>query len=192
MKDTEPLSIQQRSKDRLRRSPYFDRLHCGVNRRQCGVRSLSHGLWSLQGQKPASPDERPAPLSARPQPAGERTGRPRIIRFGAFEADLEERELRKNGLRVKLHEKPFQVLELLATSQGETVTRKELCERLWPDTHVVFDRNLNAAVNKLRQTLRDSRAARGSSKHGPIGATDSLRLWKPVAWHRLTLRFEAP
>src|SRR5262249_9593045 len=80
----------------------------------------------------------------------------RIIRFGAFEADLEERELRKNGLRVKLHEKPFQVLELLATSQGETVTRKELCERLWPDTHVVFDRNLNAAVNKLRQTLRDS------------------------------------
>jgi DNA-binding winged helix-turn-helix (wHTH) protein len=80
----------------------------------------------------------------------------RIVRFGAFELDLQARELRKRGLRLRLEEKPLQILELLLERPGEVVTRNLLREKLWPDTFVNFDYSLNTAVNKLRQALGDS------------------------------------
>lgn len=70
--------------------------------------------------------------------------------------DLENRELRKRGLRVKLQHKPFQVLELLVRFPGQLVTRTELAKHLWPELHVDFERSLNTAVNALRQALGDS------------------------------------
>lgn len=81
----------------------------------------------------------------------------RAVRFGPFEADLQSGELRKRGLKLKLEGKPFQILALLLQKPGEVVSRQELREKLWaPDTYVVFDRNVNTAVNKLRQALGDS------------------------------------
>lgn len=81
---------------------------------------------------------------------------PRTMRFGVFEVDFQAREIRKRGLRLKLQEKPFQILESLLRRPGEVVTRKELREKLWPDIHVGFDRSLNTAINALRQVLGDS------------------------------------
>jgi TolB-like protein len=80
----------------------------------------------------------------------------RRLRFGAFELDLHDRELRRNGLRVKLQEQPFQVLALLLERPGDLVTRERLARHLWPDLHVNFERSLNTAVNALRQSLGDS------------------------------------
>jgi TolB-like protein/DNA-binding winged helix-turn-helix (wHTH) protein/Tfp pilus assembly protein PilF len=78
-------------------------------------------------------------------------------RFGAFEVNLRSGELRKHGIKIKLQEKPFQILALLVEQPGEVVTREELQRRLWPaDTFVDFDRNLNTATNRLRQALGDS------------------------------------
>ncbi len=57
---------------------------------------------------------------------------------------------------MKLQEKPFQILGLLLERAGEVVTRKDLREKLWPDTFVGFDRSLNTAVNSLRRALGDS------------------------------------
>jgi TolB-like protein/Tfp pilus assembly protein PilF len=82
--------------------------------------------------------------------------RMRSVRFGTFEVDLHARELRKGGLRLRLQEKPFQILELLLERSGEVVTRKDLREKLWPDSFVGFDRSLNTAMNNLRQVLGDS------------------------------------
>jgi len=79
-----------------------------------------------------------------------------IVRFGIFEVDLESRELRKHGMHVRLEEKPFRILEMLLHHAGRVVTRKALREKLWPDTHVGYDQNLNTAVNKLRELLGDS------------------------------------
>lgn len=79
------------------------------------------------------------------------------IRFGAYEADLEARELRKHGLRIRLPDQPFQLLSLLLERPGEVVTREELQTKLWAsDTFVDFDRGLNKAMNRLRDTLGDS------------------------------------
>jgi len=80
-----------------------------------------------------------------------------VLRFGAFELDSRSRELRKHGVRIKLHEKPFQLLEALIERPGELITRKELQERLWPgDTFVEFESGLNNAVSRLREALADS------------------------------------
>jgi TolB-like protein/DNA-binding winged helix-turn-helix (wHTH) protein/tetratricopeptide (TPR) repeat protein len=79
------------------------------------------------------------------------------LRFGVFEIDLDSGQLTKRGARVKLHDKPFQVLAALLQRPGEVVTREELRSRMWPDhTFVDFDNNLNAAVRKLRSVLGDS------------------------------------
>jgi TolB-like protein/Tfp pilus assembly protein PilF len=82
--------------------------------------------------------------------------RPHAVRFGTFEVDLESRELRKQGMRIRLEEKPFQILELLLERPGQVITRRALREKLWPDTHVGYEHNLNTAVNKLRELLGDS------------------------------------
>jgi len=81
---------------------------------------------------------------------------PSPIRFGAFEVDLRAGELRKNGIRLKLSGQPFQVLAILLERPGEVVTREELQKRLWPDTFVDFEHNLNTAINKIREVLGDS------------------------------------
>ena len=80
-----------------------------------------------------------------------------VLRFGAFEIDQARGEVRKNGARIKLQEKPFQILMHLMERAGQVVTREELRQRVWPaDTFVDFDANLNTALNKLRQALGDS------------------------------------
>jgi cholera toxin transcriptional activator len=80
-----------------------------------------------------------------------------VVRFAEYEADLRSGELRRQGHRLKLQEKPFQVLAALLTRPGELVTREELRQSLWPaDTFVDFEHGLNTAVNKVREALRDS------------------------------------
>jgi Tol biopolymer transport system component/DNA-binding winged helix-turn-helix (wHTH) protein len=81
---------------------------------------------------------------------------PRLVRFGTFEVDLQAAELRKGGLKLKLTGQPFQVLAIMLERPGEVVTREELQKRLWPDTFVDVDHNLNTAINKIREALGDS------------------------------------
>jgi TolB-like protein/DNA-binding winged helix-turn-helix (wHTH) protein/Flp pilus assembly protein TadD len=81
---------------------------------------------------------------------------PRIVRFGDYQADLQTGELRKNGRKIRLSGQPFQILAFLLEKPGELITREELRSRLWPDeVFVDFDHSLNAAVNKLRESLCD-------------------------------------
>lgn len=78
------------------------------------------------------------------------------IRFGIFEVDLQAGELRRQGVKVKLQQQPFQILAMLLECPGEVVTREEVQKRLWPtDTFVDFDRGLNRATNRLRESLGD-------------------------------------
>ncbi|MGO9084975.1 MAG: tetratricopeptide repeat protein, partial [Candidatus Sulfotelmatobacter sp.] len=87
----------------------------------------------------------------------EATDRTRRARFDAFEVDVRSGEVRKHGIRLKLHGQPFQVLSLLLEHPGDLVTREELRQKLWPgETFVDFDTGLNSAVKKLRDALCDS------------------------------------
>jgi DNA-binding winged helix-turn-helix (wHTH) protein len=79
-----------------------------------------------------------------------------VIRFANYEADLDAGELRKNDRKLKLSGQPFQVLAILLERPGEVVTREEFQKRMWPDTFVDFEHNLNTAINKIREVLGDS------------------------------------
>jgi TolB-like protein/DNA-binding winged helix-turn-helix (wHTH) protein len=80
-----------------------------------------------------------------------------IVRFGVFELDTESAELRKRGVKIRLQEQPFQILQVLLEHPGRVVTREELQQRIWPsDTFVDFDRGLYNAIKKLREALGDS------------------------------------
>jgi len=79
------------------------------------------------------------------------------VRFGVFEVHLASGELRKRGIKVKLHDQPLRVLTLLLERPGQVVTRDKLKEKLWAaDTVVDFDHGLNSAINKVREALGDS------------------------------------
>jgi TolB-like protein/DNA-binding winged helix-turn-helix (wHTH) protein/Flp pilus assembly protein TadD len=82
-----------------------------------------------------------------------------MFRFGPFEVDVGNSELRKHGLKVRVHQQALQVLVALLEKPGQPVTREELRGILWPagsGTFVDFENSLNTAVGKLRQALHDS------------------------------------
>ena len=80
-----------------------------------------------------------------------------VKQFGPFEVDLARSELRKNGVRLRLHSQPFAILEMLVNSDGEMVSREQIVKRLWGDaTFVDFEQGVGAAISKLRRALSDS------------------------------------
>src|SRR6266576_6879133 len=81
----------------------------------------------------------------------------RSVRFGQFEMDEHARELRKEGIKVRLQEQPLQILQILLEHPGEVVTREDLRKRVWPtDTFVDFDHGINNAIKRLREALVDT------------------------------------
>lgn len=81
------------------------------------------------------------------------------FRFGLYEVDLGAGELRRQGLRIKLHAQPFALLGLLLRRPGEVLSREEICRELWPEgTFVDYEHGVNSAVNRLREALGDKAA----------------------------------
>ena len=117
---------------------------------------------------------------------------PRVLRFGTFEVDVPAGELRKNGIKLKLQEQPFQVLCMLLERRGEVVTREELRNRLWQaDTFVDFDHGVNAAIKRVRDALGDppdsprfveTLARRGYRFIAPVHAQGTQRVAQPRAF----------
>jgi TolB-like protein/DNA-binding winged helix-turn-helix (wHTH) protein len=80
-----------------------------------------------------------------------------ILRFGVFEVDGRAHELRKQGLRIRLQDQPFQILRFLVEHAGDVVTRDELRQKLWPSSvYVDFDHGLNNAIARVRDALGDA------------------------------------
>jgi DNA-binding winged helix-turn-helix (wHTH) protein len=81
----------------------------------------------------------------------------RLLRFGEFELDLQNQELRRNGVASKLNPQPLKVLSLLASRAGQVVTREELQQEIWgAETYVDFDHGLNQCIKQIRTVLNDS------------------------------------
>ncbi len=80
-----------------------------------------------------------------------------VYRFGSFELNPRDGELRKHGVRIKLQDQPLQMLLLLLEHPGNLVTREEFQNRLWaPGTHVDYDNAINSSMRKLRDALGDT------------------------------------
>ena len=82
---------------------------------------------------------------------------PGLIRFGPFEFHPRNRELRKQGMRVKLTPQEVCLLRLLLDSPLRVRTREEIQRHLWPaNTFVDFEHGMNKVVHSLREALGDS------------------------------------
>jgi DNA-binding winged helix-turn-helix (wHTH) protein/DNA-binding beta-propeller fold protein YncE len=112
------------------------------------------------------------------------------VQFGIYEVDLEEGEIRKSGIRIKVQQQPFKVLQALLERPGELVTREQLHSRIWPGTsYGDFDQAVNVAVAKLRTALGDSAEnprfietvpRRGYRFIAPVQAEASTRTGQPA------------
>jgi DNA-binding winged helix-turn-helix (wHTH) protein/TolB-like protein len=84
---------------------------------------------------------------------------PERYRFGLFEFIAATRELRREGVLVRLQSQPALVLRCLIERAGQVVSRDDLRESLWGrDTFVDFDRGLNFCISQIRSALNDDSA----------------------------------
>ncbi|MBK5291447.1 MAG: PD40 domain-containing protein [Acidobacteriia bacterium] len=84
------------------------------------------------------------------------TARSTVLRFGAFELDLNEAQVRKSGVVLKLRPQAFRVLTLLACRTGHLVTREDIQKEIWSeDTVVDFEQGLNVCIRQVRAVLGD-------------------------------------
>ncbi len=91
-----------------------------------------------------------------PDPVTTAPSTPALLRFGIYELDLKNGELRKAGQRLKLQPQPFKVLTILAVRAGETVTREEIQHQVWgEELFVDFERGLNVCIQQIRGALND-------------------------------------
>lgn len=82
------------------------------------------------------------------------------VAFGPFTFDADTRELLDAGARVRVSPKAFELLRVLLERRPHVVTKRDLHDRVWQDTHV-SEASLSVVVAEIRQLLReDSREAR--------------------------------
>ena len=76
------------------------------------------------------------------------------LAFEEFVLDTGTREITREGRRLDLTPKAFELLTILIASRPRVVTKTDLQERLWPDRFVV-DKNLANLVSEIRDVLGD-------------------------------------
>ncbi len=85
-------------------------------------------------------------MSKQPYPA---------LEFGGFRLDPVKRLLLRSGRSVPLTPKVFDILFVLAGSQGRLIEKDELVKAVWPDSFVGGE-NLTQSIYTLRRVLDDS------------------------------------
>ena len=81
------------------------------------------------------------------------------FRFGLYEFNTMTRELRREGVLMRLQAQPGQVLACLIEHAGQVVSRDTLRAAVWGDaTFVDFDSGLNFCMSQLRSALKDDSA----------------------------------
>jgi len=80
-----------------------------------------------------------------------------IFASGECEIDLARRQLRVLGSPVPVGARAFEIVEVLAQSAGELVTKDELMSRVWPGA-IVNDNALQVHISAVRKALGPHRA----------------------------------
>ena len=87
---------------------------------------------------------------------GELTG---PVRAGELEIDIAAHTVKRNGERVRLSPKEFELLGRLAESRGKVLTHRLLLTAVWGPAHVHDTQYLRVFIGQLRQKLEVDPAA---------------------------------
>lgn len=77
------------------------------------------------------------------------------LEIGDLVIDREAYLVYKNGEKVVLAKKEFELLYLLASKPGKVYTREVILKNIWEDSVVVTNRTIDVHVRKLREKLGD-------------------------------------
>src|SRR5262249_36011306 len=95
-----------------------------------------------------------------PQVSSEATmpayGKRLVYKFGKWEVDLAERELRWHQTAVSIGTRAFDIMEVLVQAGGELVTKDGLMDRVWPDS-IVGESALQVHICAVRKALGEDR-----------------------------------
>ena len=80
-----------------------------------------------------------------------------VYASGECEIDLARRELRVAGAAVPVGGRAFEIIEVLAESAGELVTKDNLMNRIWPGA-IVLDNTLQVHAAAVRKALGPHRS----------------------------------
>jgi predicted ATPase/DNA-binding winged helix-turn-helix (wHTH) protein len=75
-----------------------------------------------------------------------------MIELGRFQIDLELRTLWRDGERVPLGSRAFEILAMVVKAGGRLVTKDELMDAVWPET-IVEENNIQVHLSALRKIL---------------------------------------
>jgi DNA-binding winged helix-turn-helix (wHTH) protein len=80
-----------------------------------------------------------------------------VVRFGSFQIDARTWLLTHDGRSVDLSPRLVEILSFIVERHGEIVTKDELLDKFWADTHVT-DNTLTRAIADIRKAIGDDAA----------------------------------
>ncbi|MEO0820673.1 MAG: transcriptional regulator [Pseudomonadota bacterium] len=107
---------------------------------------MAHAIRRRCCDDPSSTDAGVVPAATAPQ----------LVRIGRWRIDPVAREVSDEQVTRRLSPRAMQLLQALAAAGGAVVSRGDLMDAVWPDTHV-GDESLTQAVTELRRALGDRR-----------------------------------
>ena len=78
------------------------------------------------------------------------------VNLGRFRFDLRQRELKRDGIPVQLGSRARDILWVLASANGEVVSKDELMTRVWPGL-VVEENNIQVHISALRKAIDEGK-----------------------------------
>lgn len=97
-----------------------------------------------------------------------------LIRFGPYELDLKNADLRRKGTRIPIEPQALKLLSFLVVHPRKLLSRDEVCQELWPgekdSNKESLDLRLNFEISAIRKALNDNhinpRYVQTVRKHG--------------------------
>lgn len=78
-----------------------------------------------------------------------------LYRFADVEIDYNKHEIKKNGIKVDLTLKEFELLDHLIKNKGKVLTRDLLLDKIWGYEYVGETRTVDVHIRHLRQKLEE-------------------------------------
>lgn len=76
-----------------------------------------------------------------------------VYMVGRVEIDRQMKTVKVNGQPVQFSKKEFEILNLLASNQGNIFSREDLINELWKDAPYVLDRTVDVHIARIRSKL---------------------------------------
>ncbi len=77
------------------------------------------------------------------------------VNLGSIEIDREKYLVYKDGEKLSLPKKEFELLSLLASKPGKVFSRQEIMSKIWGNDIIVGDRTIDVHIRKLREKIGD-------------------------------------